>query len=94
MPREIQVKFASENCCKITQFSAKLHNFLQMPKEIILLFTGYCTNMAFHAKSVNMTHNLEVPGSSPGWSTLTPQDCSWGFLVPKAFVFNDIRDVK
>jgi hypothetical protein len=40
-----------------------------MPKEIILLFTGYCTNMAFHAKSVNMTHNLEVPGSSPGWST-------------------------
>jgi len=25
--------------------------------------------MAFHAKSVNMTHNLEVPGSSPGWST-------------------------
>ena len=25
--------------------------------------------MAFHAKTVNMTHNLEVPGSSPGWST-------------------------
>ena len=26
--------------------------------------------MVFHAKTVNMTHNLEVPGSSPGWSTL------------------------
>jgi hypothetical protein len=26
--------------------------------------------MAFHAKTVNMTHNLEVLGSSPGWSTL------------------------
>ena len=24
MLREIQVKFASENCCKITQFSANL----------------------------------------------------------------------
>ncbi|MBR1463761.1 MAG: hypothetical protein IJ604_10390, partial [Prevotella sp.] len=49
--------------------AAKLHNFLQTPKEIILLFTGFCNNMAFHAKTVNMTHNLEVPGSSPGWST-------------------------
>lgn len=59
MPREIQVKFASENCCKIT-------NFLQTPKEIILLFTGFCTNMAFHAKSnKNMTHNLGGPRFKP-----------------------------
>ena len=41
-----------------------------MPKEIILLFTGFRNNMAFHAKTVNMTHNLEVLGSSPSWSTL------------------------
>ncbi len=65
MLREIQVKFVSENCCKITQFSANA----KRNNPFIYIFTGYCTNMAFHAKSVNMTHNLEVPGSSPGWST-------------------------
>ena len=54
-----------------------------MPKEIILLFTDYCTNMAFHAKSVNMTHNLEVPGSSPGWSTKKSQSYSEPFFVAK-----------
>ena len=53
-----------------------------MPKEIILLFTGFCNNMAFHAKTVNMTHNLEVPGSSPGWSTKeVSEDCSEAFFI-------------
>ena len=32
------------------------------------------TDIKNHKTSISQTHNLEVPGSSPGWSTLKDKE--------------------
>ena len=35
------------------------------------------TDIKNHKTSISQTHNLEVPGSSPGWSTLKTKQLSF-----------------
>ena len=41
------------------------------------------TDIKNHKTSISQTHNLEVPGSSPGWSTKNCliNKCLWGFFI-------------
>jgi hypothetical protein len=50
-----------------------LLHFLQTAKFATHLFTDIYDFLKFHESTMEKTHNLEVPGSSPGWSTAENQ---------------------
>ena len=46
------------------------------------------TDIKNHKTSISQTHNLEVPGSSPGWSTKKKADSQGNTAF---FLYGDLR---